>query len=113
MREETLHEGVGFLGEPFLRNIFALFHKSTGCLLFTFNYVGPIIRCSTTRDTLYFLFDSHCRNSHGITDSPFGFLVLLELLTYSSSKGILKKPIILLIFLIHHKIRFISVNVND
>ena len=78
MREETLHEGVGFLGEPFLRNIFALFHKSTGCLLFTFNYVGPIIRCSTTRDTLYFLFDSHCRNSHGITDSPFGFLVLLE-----------------------------------
>ena len=78
MREETLHEGVGFLGEPFLRNIFALFHKSTGCLLFTFNYVGPIIRCSTTRDTLYFLFDSHCRNSDGITDSPFGFLDVLE-----------------------------------
>ena len=78
MTEETLHEGVAFLGEPFSRNIFTLFHKSTGCLLFIFNYVVAIIRYSTTTDTSYFPFDSHCRNSHGITDSPFRFSVLLQ-----------------------------------
>ena len=26
------------------------------------------------------MFDSHCRSSHGITDSPFGFSVLLQFL---------------------------------
>ena len=71
--------GVAFLGEPLLRNIFALFHNSTGCLLFICNYLVAIIRYSTTRDTSYFLFDSHSRNSRGITDNPFGFSVLLQL----------------------------------
>ena len=77
MTEETLHEGVAFLMEPFLRNIFALSHNSTGCLLFICNYVAAIIRYSTTRDTSYFLFE-YCRNSRGITDSPFSFSVLLQ-----------------------------------
>ena len=35
MIKETLHEGVAFLGEPFLRDIFALSHKSTNvCYLY-------------------------------------------------------------------------------
>ena len=56
--KDTVHEGVAFLGEPFLRNIFPLCHNSTGCLLFICNYAVAIIRYSTTRDTVYFLF--HC-----------------------------------------------------
>ena len=73
MNEETLHEGVAFLGELFLRNIYALFHNSTGCLLFICNYAVAIIRYSTTRDTAYFLFDSDYRKSRGITDRFFSF----------------------------------------
>ena len=78
MNKETLHEGVAFLGEPFLRNIFALSHNSTGYLLFTCNYIVAIIKYLTTRDLSYFLFDSHFRNSRGITDSPFSFSVSLQ-----------------------------------
>ena len=78
MTQETLYEGVAFLRELFLRNMFALSHNNTGCLLFICNYVVAIIKYSTTRDRSYFLFDSHCRNSRGITDSLFGFSVLLQ-----------------------------------
>ena len=34
MKEDILHVGVAFLGEPFVGNISALSHKNTGCLLF-------------------------------------------------------------------------------
>ena len=78
MNKENLHEGVAFLGEPVLRNIFALSHNTTRCLFFIWNYAVAIIKYSTTRDTSLFLFNSHCRNSRGITDSPFGFSVLLQ-----------------------------------
>ena len=78
MNEETQREGRAFLGEPFLKNIFALSYNSTGCLLFLWNYVVAIIKYSTTRDTSCFLFDSHCRNSRRNTDSLFGFSVLLQ-----------------------------------
>ena len=67
MTEKTLHKGVAFLGEPFLSNIFALSHNNKGCLLFICNYVVGVIRYST-----------HCSNSRRITDSPFGFSVLLQ-----------------------------------
>ena len=49
MNEETQREGRAFLGEPFLKNIFALSYNSTGCLLFLWNYVVAIIKYSTTR----------------------------------------------------------------
>ena len=78
MNKETLHEGVAFLGELFLRNIFALSRNSTGYLLFTCNYIVAIIKYLTTRDLSYFLFDSHFRNSRGITDSPLSFSVSLQ-----------------------------------
>ena len=78
MNEETQREGRAFLGEPFLKNIFALSYNSTGCLLFLWNYVVAIIKYSTTRDMPCFLFDSHCRNSRRNTDSLFGFSVLLQ-----------------------------------
>ena len=47
-------------------------------MLFISNYVVAIIRYSTTRDKSYFLFDLHCSNSRGITDSSFVFSVLLQ-----------------------------------
>ena len=83
--------GLAFLGEPLLRNIFALFHNSTGCLLFICNYLVAIIRYSTTKDTSYFLFDSHSRNSRGITDNQFGFSVLLQLADLIQTERYLEK----------------------
>ena len=53
-------------------------HYQDVCLFFICNYVVAVIKYSTTKDTSCFLFDLHCRNSHGITDSPFGFSVLLQ-----------------------------------
>ena len=107
--------GVAFLGEPFLRNIFALFHNSTGCLLFICNYLVGIIRYSTTRDTSYFLFDSHYRNSRGITDSPFGFSVLLQLADLIQIERYLEEiyNVANLAYPPYFQIQFMSVNMND
>ena len=63
----------------FLRNIIAMFGNSTECLLFVFNYPIAIIKYSTASTGASFsIVDSHSRNSRGITDSPFGFSVLLQ-----------------------------------
>ena len=115
MNKGTLHEGVAFLEESVLRNIFALSHNSTGCLLFISNYVVANIKYSPTRDRSYFLFDSHCRNSREITDTPFGFSVLLQFAdliqierynteTYNAAN---------LAYPTYFQIQFISVNVDD
>lgn len=80
MKVENLHDGVAFLGESFLRNILAISCNSTGCLLFTCNQAIVIIKYLTSNtDILYFIFDSHSGNSRGITDSSFGFTVLLQI----------------------------------
>ena len=78
MKVENLYDGVVFVGEPFLRNILTISNNSSGCLLFICNYVVSVIKYLTTRGTTYFIVDSHCRNSRGITDNPFGFSVLLQ-----------------------------------
>ena len=70
MKLENLHDGVAFLGEPFLRN-------GTGCSLLICNYATAIIK-HLTASTLYFILDSRSRNNRGITDSRFGFSVLLQ-----------------------------------
>ena len=107
--------GLAFLGEPLLRNIFALFHNSTGCLLFICNYLVAIIRYSTTRDTSYFLFDSHYRNSRGITDSPFGFSVLLQLADLIQIEKYLEDTynVANLAYPPYFQIQFMSVNMDD
>ena len=80
MKAENLHDGVAFLGESFLRNILAISCNSTGFLLFTCNQAIVIIKYLTaSTGILYFIFDSHSGNSRGITDSPFGFSVLLQI----------------------------------
>ena len=115
MTEKTLHEGIALLGEPFLRNIFPLSHNSTGCLLFICNYVVTIIRYSTTRYTPYFLFDSHCRNSCGITDSPFGFSVLLQFADLIQIERYIEEfyNVANLAYPSYFQVQFISVNVDD
>ena len=78
MKVENLYDGVVFVGEPFLRNILTISNNSSGCLLFICNYVVSVIKHLTARGTTSFIVDSHCRNSRGITDNPFGFSVLLQ-----------------------------------
>ena len=104
--------GLAFLGEPLLRNIFALFHNSTGCLLFICNYLVAIIRYSTTRDTSYFLFE-YCMNSRGIKDSPFSFSVLLQFADLIQIKRYIEEAynVANLAYPPYFQSQFISVNV--
>ena len=108
MTEKTLHEGIALLGEP-------LSHNSTGSLLFICNYVVTIIRYSTTRYTPYFLFDSHCRNSCIITDSPFGFSVLLQFADLIQIERYIEEfyNVANLAYPSYFQAQFISVNVDD
>ena len=54
----------------------------SGCLVFINGYVTSIIPAYNQNGavTSFFLFDSHCKNSQGIT-TPIGFSVLLQFLT--------------------------------
>ena len=58
IREVNLYDGVVFLGEPFLGDIFIFSNNSTGCLLFLCSY--GFSGCGISS---YFLFDSHCKNN--------------------------------------------------
>ena len=57
IREVNLYNGVVFLGEPFLVNIFIFSNNSTRCLLFLCSY--EFSGCGIS----YFLFDCHCKNN--------------------------------------------------
>ena len=61
----------------YLRNIFAVSNETSGCL-FLSNYTVGILTCSSKRNAIYLLFDSHCTNSREITDNLLGFSVLLK-----------------------------------
>ena len=106
--------GYHFKGNLFWR-IYLHSHNSRGCLLFICSYVVAIFRYSTTRDTSYFLFHSHCRNSRGITDSPFGFSVLLQFANLIQVERYIEKPynVANLAYRPYFQIQFISVNVDD
>ena len=75
-------------------------------------YVVAIIKYSTIRDTLYFLFDLHCRNSRGITDSPFGFSVLLQFTDLIQTEGYIEEAcnVANLAYPLYFLIQFISFN---
>ena len=51
-----------------------------GCLLFINSYTISIIPgyARNGMHNSFFLFDSHCRNRRGVTDSPIGFSVLIQ-----------------------------------
>ena len=77
-------------------------------------YVVAIIKYSTIRDTLYFLLDLHCRNSRGITDSPFGFSVLLQFADLLQIERYIEEAhnVSNLAYPPYFQIQFISVNVD-
>ena len=51
-------------------------NETSKCLLFLSKYAVGIFTRLSKRNTINLLFDSHCTNSCGITDSLFGFSVL-------------------------------------
>ena len=61
------------------------------------------------------MFDSHFRSSHGITDSPFGFSVLLQFLDLIQIERYIEEAYKVpnLAYSPYSQIQFISVNVND
>ena len=63
----------------------------------------------------YFLFDSHCRNSRGIPDSPFGFSVLLQFadLIQIERYSVEANNVANLAYPPYFQIHFILVNVDD
>ena len=66
--------------ETFVTDVFTVsnVNTSSGCILFLCSYAVALFRYVNGRGNVtYFLFDSHCRNSRGITDRGPGFSVLL------------------------------------
>ena len=63
----------------------------------------------------YFLFDSHCRNSCRITDSPPGFSVLLQFADLNQIERYIKEVynVANIAYPPHFQIQFILVNVDD
>ena len=80
--EENLYKGIVVQGEPSLRDIFILFanaNDNTGCILFLCSYVVAIGRYINHYGNVYYLlFDSHSRNSRGITDSQPAYSILIK-----------------------------------
>lgn len=73
-----------FLGGHFLGNIIVFSNDSTGCILFICSYaVAIVIYATTGLDSLYFVFNFHCRNSYGTRYSQLDFLYCQSVLTYS------------------------------
>ena len=57
-------------------------NTSSASIMFVYSYAIALLRYVNGRDNvIYFLFDSHCRNSHGITDGKPGFSVLINFQT--------------------------------
>ena len=87
LESNNLHDGIAVNGDSFLQDIFVNNNNQRlGGLLFICSYVVAIIPRKDRFGNVasYFLFDSHCRNSRGVTDSENGFSVLLEFQNLSS-----------------------------
>ena len=79
--EENLHDSVAVYRDSFLTDIFynSNVNNSSGCILFLCSYTIALFKyVNAAGNSTYFLFDSHCRNSRGITDGEPGFPVLIN-----------------------------------
>ena len=79
--EENLHDGIAVFGNSFLTDLFDSFNanNSSGCILFLCSYAVAMFKhVNEAGNVSYFLFDSHCRNSRGITDGEIGFSILMK-----------------------------------
>ena len=79
--EKNLHDGIAVFGDSFLTDLFDIFNanNSSGCILFWCSYAAATLKhVNGAGNVSYFLFDSHCRNSRGITDGEIGFSTLMK-----------------------------------
>ena len=79
--DENLHDSITVYGDSFLTDVFNISNEnnSSGCILFSCSYAVAMLKhVNGTGNVSYFLFDSHCRNSRGITDGEIGFSILMK-----------------------------------
>ena len=79
--EENLHDSIAVYGDSLLTDVFTVsnVNTSSGSILFLCSYAVALSRYVNGRGNVtYFLIDSHCRNSCGITDGRPGFSVPIK-----------------------------------
>ena len=77
--EENLHDSVAVYGDSFLTDVFnnSNVNSSSGCILLLCSYAVALFKyVNAAGNSTYFLLDSHCRSSRGITDGESSFSVL-------------------------------------
>ena len=115
--EENLHDSVAVYGDSFRTDVFTISNVNTGsgCTLFLCSYTAALFRYVNGRGNVtYFLFDSHCRNSRGITDGRPGFSVLIKFESLFQIERYIEEAYQVSgrVYPPHFQIQFISVNVN-
>ena len=79
--EENLHDIVAVYGYSSWTDVFnnSNVNNSSGWILFLCSYAIALFKyVNAEGNSTYFLFDSHCWNSRGITDGEPGFSVLVN-----------------------------------
>ena len=74
--EKNLHDSVAVYGDSFLTDVFnnSNINNNSGCILFLCSYaVASFKYVNAAGNSIYFLFDSYCRNSRDITVGQSGF----------------------------------------
>ena len=115
--EENLHDSIAVYGDSFLNDVFTFSNvgTSSGCIQFLCSYAVALFRyVNGRRNVTYFLFDSHCRNSRGITDGGPDFSVLIKFQSLLQIERYIEEayPVSGRVYPPYFQILFISVNVN-
>ena len=115
--EENLHDSIAVYGDWFLTDVFPVsnVNNSSGCILFLCSYAVALFRYVNGRGNVtYFLFDSHCRNTRGITDVGPGFSVLIKFQSLPQIERYIEEAYQVSgrVYPPYFQIQFISVNVN-
>ena len=115
--DENLHDSIAVYGDSFLSDVFTVSNVNTSscCILFLCSYAVALFRYVNGRGNVtYFLFDSHCRNSRGITDGGPGFSFLIKFESLFQIERYIEEAhqVSGRVYPPYFQIQFISVNVN-
>ena len=116
--EENLHDSIAVYGDSFLTDVFTVSNVniSSGCILLLCSYVVALFRYVNRRGNVtYFLFDSHWRNSRGVTYGGPGFSVLIKFQGLLQIKRYIEEAYQVsgrVVYPQYFQIQFISVNVS-
>ena len=115
--EENLHDSIVVYGDSFLTDVFTVsnVNTSSGCILFLCSYIVALFRYVNGRGNVtYFLFDSHCRNSCGITNGGPSFSVIIKFQSLFQIERYIEEvyQVSGRVYPPYFQIQFISVNVN-